>query len=266
MAELSLLEAFAARHSTRTFGGSTFPAEKAEKLREIISEVNAIETPFKCETKVSIHGPGLGRIGFVSNETGWLLGQIIESTPSDRIKQAHMDVSYRLQIALMKMTQVGIQTVWIGGTYQQGKAESSCPGWKVPIVIAYGEESSPHLMSKIIKFVMPKGSRKPYESLFFDKSTNKPITEESAGERLPLIRALRSGPTAVNQQGWRFVFDGNTVHMFDAIANSYSLFDNGIGMANLHLLGAMNGTGDIFFADTPESSPLGGEYICSVHI
>ena len=261
---VSLMEAFRARHSCRTFGGDTFPEAKMSILQQIVEEVNALPTPFGTQTKVSIHGPGLGRIGFIKNESGWLLGQVKADTPKENLRRANVDVAYRLQHAVMKMTQHKINTVWVGGTYNQGKAEKSCPDWKVPVVVAFGEEKDPHFIWRVMKWIGTSDKRKPFEQLFYDAQANKPIKEDEAGDRLDLFKALQSGPSALNKQPWRFVVDGPAVHVFDAGGDGYSCFDVGIAAANLNLLGGLQGHGEITVRDpAPAPSPLKGTYVCT---
>ena len=263
--ELSLVEAFKARHSVRTFGGNTFPEEKMAIVRETVEQVNSVATPFGTETRVAVHEPGLGRMGFISHESGWLLCEIKADTPADKMRHAYIDVAYRTQLAVMKLTQHKIATVWVAGTYNKSKAEKSCPGWTVPAGIAFGEERSPHFVAKVVKWFGTGQSRKPLEELIYDVKAGKVVTEDTAGDNLEIYKCLQSGPSARNQQGWRFVVDGPDVHLFDVPDSSMSALDNGIAIANMHLLGEMKGHGALSVrSPAPQASPFGGKYICTV--
>ena len=262
--ELSLIDAFKVRRSSKNYGGDSFPPEKMEIVRRVIEEVNNLQTPFRMETKVTLHEPGLARMHSVANETGWLLGQIKADIPKDQIRQAQTDVAYRIQHAVMKLTQNKINTGWVGGTFNRSKAEKSCPGWSVPVVVAFGEERDQSFFWKALRSFGTSEKRKPLDKLFYDNKTNKPIKEDAAGDMLEILKALQSGPSALNEQGWRFVVDGPNIHLFDANGNSYSPFDNGIAAANMHMLGQLRGHGEITVHNPPPPpSPLKGTYICT---
>lgn len=74
------------------------------------------------------------------------------------------------------------------------------------------------------------GGRLPYDQLFYDENSKKRISENaliSADLYLKeFLFALRSGPSAIIQQPWRFVLDGNQVHLFDAKRNSYLTWES----------------------------------------
>lgn len=171
----------------------------------------------------------------------------------------------------MKLTQHHIQTVWIAGTYNEGEAEKRFEGFKVPACVAYGEEnSSPHFVARMMKLFSSSG-RYPFEKLFYDLDHNKVITEaDLASSDYPsyfkdFATALRSGPSAVNQQSWRFVISGKEVHLFDGVNNDYSSYDIGIALANLYLLKEIRGgTCQIEIRNpAPEATPLGGVYVAT---
>ncbi|OHT16543.1 hypothetical protein TRFO_13134 [Tritrichomonas foetus] len=266
VSELSLVEAFKARHSCRSFKG-TFPEEKKQILAEIVDDVNKLKTPFGSHVEIAIHGPGLGKMGFISNETGWLLQKIPNEIMDDVEKRnkAYTDASYLLQHAVMKMTQNRISTVWIAGTFSAKKAQESTPGFSVPAVVAFGEESTPHLMSKVIKFFSP-GKRFPISDLFFDNVNKTAFNDQSSGQNLELFECVRSGPSAVNHQTWRFVVNENSIDLFNGKGDAYSIFDMGIAIANLEMIcKEIKGKADIIIKEeAPEPSPLGGTYVATV--
>ena len=179
----------------------------------------------------------------------------------------------------MKLAQNHINTVWIAGTYNEGEAEKRFQGFKVPAAIAYGiEQSTPHFMGRIIKlFGSSTGKRIPFEQLFYDNDNKRLITEKDFESPTPdnipsypsylkdFLASLRLGPSAVNQQPWRFVLSGKEVHLFDVKSNNYSAYDIGIALANLHLLGEIRGGNCTFEIrdPAPETSPLNGTYVAT---
>ncbi|KAK8846050.1 hypothetical protein M9Y10_020051 [Tritrichomonas musculus] len=65
------------------------------------------------------------------------------------------------------MTQIGIRTVWIGGTYDSNKAEQRFKCYSIPCVIAYGSgELSPNQNQRLKMMMGIPNGRLPYEQLF----------------------------------------------------------------------------------------------------
>jgi nitroreductase len=75
--------------------------------------------------------------------------------------------------------------------------------------------------------------RKPFEQLFFDVATGQPISEATAGPDIDLVQALRSGPTAMNKQPWRFGIDAAQIHIYNTVGTEVSWWDIGIGACNV---------------------------------
>ncbi|KAK8863820.1 hypothetical protein M9Y10_011510 [Tritrichomonas musculus] len=282
-APLSLVEAFKERHSVRTYQGQNLTQEQKDIIAQSITEANSLETPFHSQgVEVSSTEPGLGRMGFISGEAGWIVEKLPiaqDQQDNDAERKRIIDVSYIAQHVVMKLAQNHINTVWIAGTYNEGEAEKRFQGFKVPAAIAYGiEQSTPHFMGRIIKlFGSSTGKRIPFEQLFYDNDNKRLITEKDFESPTPdnipsypsylkdFLASLRLGPSAVNQQPWRFVLSGKEVHLFDVKSNNYSAYDIGIALANLHLLGEIRGGNCTFEIrdPAPETSPLNGTYVAT---
>ena len=122
---LSISEAIKQRHSVRTFTG-TLSDERRAIVQQIIEEANSLPSIFATNASVGDSEPGLGRMGVISNEAGWLVGKIPTDTPEGDQVKARYDVSYRLQVCVLKMFQYGLANVWIGGTYNEKIGRASC--------------------------------------------------------------------------------------------------------------------------------------------
>lgn len=287
---IGLIEAFKARHSVRSFQKKPFPQQKKQMIAQIVTEANSLDTPFETRVEISITGPGLGRMGVVSNEAGFLVQKIPlnpeqedgeekpkEEDPKIVFKKSIIDVSYKMQVAVMQMTQHHISTVWMAGTYNESEAEERFPGYKITAVVAFGEEDTPHFMAKVLKFFGNSEKRLPFQQLFFDADNKRQITENDFAENKPdqtpnypsylkeFLVALQSGPSAMNQQAWRFVLAGKEVHLFDVKNSQSSFYGSGIALANLHLLKEIRGDECTIEIrnPAPEVSPLGGTYVAT---
>lgn len=235
-ATLTVLEAIKARHSVRTFKGN-FPAEKQAVIDQIVEEANNQDVPFGSPVLIANHPPGLGRLGVISNEAGWLISKIPTDTKEEDMHKAVYDVGYRLHFAVLRLVQNEIATVWIAGTYNETLAEESCPGYKVLGVVAYGEPTgSKGLLERAMGWMVGSSTRLPLQDLFYDGDNNCAFTEENAGEHLELLKAVQSCPSALNIQAWKLYITGKTIHLYNSATRPTCDFDIGISLATMMLL------------------------------
>lgn len=265
-APISIPEAIKQRHSVRTFTGP-LSDERHSIITQIIEESNKPPSPFGTNVTVGDSEPGLGRMGVISNEAGWLLGKIPSDISEEDKVKARYDVSYRLQICVLKMFQHGLANVWIGGTYNEKLAEERNPGFTIPIVVAYGEDAkTTRFLESAMKFLVGAKNRYPLEKMFYDLDNKRPFTNENAGEHLELLQAVQSCPSALNIQSWRLLITGNVAHLYKASTHAACDFDMGIAIATISLLLESYGhQTKISFVENPPENPLdGGSYICTM--
>ena len=263
--ELSVIDVFKARKSVRNFD-SQWPQEKQEIVDSIVREVNEIPAPFGTNGCIGTHAKGLGTMGFVSGEAGWLMLKIPKDVVSTPEYQNYlMDAAFRGQIAVLRLTQKGISTVWIGGTFSESKAEQDTPGFKIPCVVAYGiNAASKRFFDKMMGFMGVGQNRKDFQELFFDDEKKQPFTKDTLGKYENILSSLRLTPSAVNAQPARLLVNGNTFTLFDASPSSYTPFDMGIMLGNAFFYAQ----GKLTYAtkETDKVFPKGGKYIASFTI
>jgi nitroreductase len=262
---LPVLEAIQTRHSVRAFKGALSPEKKAIVSQAIVDAL-ALPRPFGTDASIVDHPPGLGRLGFIVDDAGWLLGTFPESVTDPRLH--YFDIGFILQQAVIRLAQYGIGTVWIAGTWSSGTAERATPGFKVPVGVAYGEAGGrPGVMLRIMGWFSTSKSRRPFAQLFYDGDNSRPFTEETAGDRLELLRVVQSGPSAMNGQPWRLLLAANAVHVYNAGSMAMCGFDIGIALAGIDLYAKAVGKAARFdVAADPPVSPLGGAYVVTVTI
>ena len=249
----SIIDAFSNRHSCRSFLKTVLSQEKKHAIQNILSEVNALQNPFKTNgVAISETGPGLNRFRSTSNESGWLVEKISSNHNSD-LMNLIIDASFKMQIAVMKLTQNNIGTCWMAGTFNEREAEKRFPGYIVKAVVAFGEENSDkHLMGQLFGMFGGHDKRLSFQQLFYDDDNKRSIKEDDFSDKAVsqypnymynFLNALRSGPSPMNAQTWRFVLSGHgkEVHLFDIKNNENSWFTSGIALANLKLLEDLRG-------------------------
>ena len=260
--ELSILDTFKTRKSVRNYD-SQWPAEKQAVVEAVVREANEIPTPFGTTGNLGIHGKGLGTMGFVSGEAGWILLQVPkEKETAPDYANYLMDAAFRAQIAVLKLTQKGISTVWIGGTFNESKAEQDTPGFKIPCVVAFGiNAQSKRFFDKAMGWMGVGQNRKDFSELFFNDEKKEPFTQETLGKYGNILSSLRLNPSAVNAQPARLLVNGNTFTVFDSKPSSYTPFDMGIMLGSAYFYSE----GKITYntTETDKVFPKGGKYIAS---
>jgi nitroreductase len=59
-----------------------------------------------------------------------------------------------------------------------------------------------------MRFFAGSDSRKSWDQLFFDGEPGKPLDKAAAGDWVPVLEAVRMGPSASNKQPWRVLREG----------------------------------------------------------
>ncbi|KAH0795237.1 nitroreductase [Histomonas meleagridis] len=260
----SLLDAFKWRHSVRSYT-SEFTQDQDKAVRSAVEEANGWDTPFHTNTLLAITNRKVDYYGYVLNDIGCILALVPKNLPEELKYKSMVDVSFRAQIAVMRISQHKIGTVWLGGTFNRQQAGIDFPDYEILVCIPYGNES-PNLTptaKNLMKSIRPD-TRKPIEKLFYNVQEKKSYTEETSGELLPMFTAIRWGPSAINQQGWTFAVDGKEMHVYYDNSMNYIEPDTGIALGNIALLLKEKDIEPKFYVkETPPPSYLGGSYVCS---
>jgi hypothetical protein len=72
----------------------------------------------------------------------------------------------------------------------------------VILTITYDIPDSSRFLARAIKRLSGSETRKAIPDLFYNLATHAPFSEENVGDALPLLLALRSCPSAINDHPW----------------------------------------------------------------
>ncbi|UCF61315.1 MAG: nitroreductase family protein [Anaerolineaceae bacterium] len=162
-----------------------------------------------------------------------------------------VDLGYRVEQIVVKLTELGIGTCYIGTLYREEDnrarldlpADSRCGAL---LVFGYPASSATGRTLNSLMRSVPRGnSRLPLDLLFHQGSFDHPTYPTD--DLLPILNAARSSPSAVNAQPWRFLWHEGELHIFVKRYNqkyglgpgqAYRYYDGGICLANIKL--AMN--------------------------
>jgi nitroreductase len=185
----------------------------------------------------------LGTYGMIRGARTFLAGAVHSA---DRALE---DFGYLLELLVLKATDLGLGTCWLGGTFDRSafaRAIGLRKGELLPAVTPVGLSAERRdLLEQVIRFGAGSARRRPWAALFFDGRWDLPLEAEGAGPYAEPLEALRLAPSASNRQPWRILRqerDG-PFHLFLRRTPGYRLaagpdlqrLDMGIAMAHFDL-------------------------------
>ncbi len=149
----------------------------------------------------------LGTYGFIKGATGYIVGAVHKG-PRDL-----EDYGYVLEEIVLRATELGLGTCWLGGTFTRGSFTSRFGGVgrheSVPAVVSLGYPGDDGGVARIHE--REHGSRRlPPGDLFFEGDWGVPL--ERLGSYAAALHAVRMAPSATNRQPWRIVRRGDDWH------------------------------------------------------
>lgn len=155
---------------------------------------------------------GMGTYGFIHGTPGFIIGATA-SAPQDL-----EDFGYRMELLVLRATDLGLGTCWLGGTFNRSGFAHKIAVSKdeiIPIVTAVGKAAAaPGALENAMRRNVRARDRLPWDQLFFNGKFGVPLTAESAGAYANLLEMVRIGPSASNKQPWRVVRHENFWHFY----------------------------------------------------
>lgn len=175
----------------------------------------------------------LGTYGFIKNPTGF----IILAAPD--LPGSMEDVGYLAEILILKATDLGIGTCWLGGTFTRSEFARSIDlkdGHTIPAVISIGYPLDKQaLMDRISRIYAGSDRRLSWPELFFQNTFDHPLPKSEAGHYQEPLELVRLAPSASNKQPWRVVQVENRYHFYLQRTKNYpgSFFNKILDLADL---------------------------------
>ena len=224
------------RYSCRTY--SDRPIED-KILQEFSTLVNADHIgPFgnkpqfkliNLDAAASQRGGKLGTYGVIKNARLFLAGAIKDEP------NAMEDYGYCKELLILKATDLGLGTCWLGGTFQSGEFANAFglqEGYRLPTVSPLGYAAGKKsLTEKVMRSFADSNNRKPWSEIFFWGNSFTPLTPQAAGIYEEALENIRLAPSASNKQPWRILQDSekNIFHFYLERSLQYKI----IGIASL---------------------------------
>jgi nitroreductase len=259
-----------ARTSQRSYTPQPVEAEKLAALRISFA---LRPGPFGGEARFEIFdtagwGGGklnaLGTYGTIQGARLFIAGII------RRGEHAMEDFGYQFEEVILRATDLGLGTCWIGGIFNRTRfADQAGVGQEevLPAISPLGYPAPKRSVAdSIIRWSAGSRSRRPWREVFFDGNFSEALTESAAGRYRDPLEMLRLGPSASNRQPWRVVKEqGRDIfHLYlrrskgyDKLIKAVDLqrLDMGIAMSHFELTARELGLGGRWSRLPPPTGP-----------
>lgn len=188
---MDALELMKSRHSVRSYNDQPMDEETIHVLRSLIDECNK-----KSGLHIQLHlNDGKAFESFLSRLMKFTNVKNYISLTADKAKNPEESIGYYGEKIVLKATELGLGTCWVGRTYKKGKCHVDLDdNEKLFCVITIGKSDTKGVTRKTksveelshVNGEMPEWFRKGME-------------------------AAQLAPTALNEQKFRFTLHGNTV-------------------------------------------------------
>lgn len=155
----------------------------------------------------------LGTYGNIQGATTFIAGAVADGP------RALEAFGYRMEIAILRATDLGLGTCWLGGTFNRGGFGAALgvrPGELMPAISPVGEVASERgVLDRFLRWSANSKNRLPAESLFTEPDFATPLAADSLGRWAEALEMVRLAPSASNRQPWRVVAEpGSRVFHF----------------------------------------------------
>jgi nitroreductase len=265
--EPSMIEIIKQRHSVRSYHKKRIESSKLKQIAEFLrpntsgplgSNVRFELVEITANEKDQLKE--LGTYGMIKGASIFIAGAVTKGP------RAMEDYGYCMEQNILKATSLELGTCWLGGTLKRtafAARINSTADELIPAVtpLGYAVSKKP-IRDSIIRFAVGSNGRKPFSTLFFDQTPDRPLT---GNQDDPIIRAfecVRLGPSASNKQPWRIVrdADNHSFHFFIKPDPMYNKFFKEIkiqfvdmGIAMCHFENALKDQG--IYGEWKEGTP-----------
>jgi nitroreductase len=253
------------RYSVRTYSNKPVTKELKEQIAEYIK---SLSSPFPAkpaftliETELDLGGNKLGTYGMIKGANLFIAAEVTDSPYNVEA------LGYEFEKLILFLTTLELGTCWLGGTFDRKeikKALGESGKTFIPAISPVGYYEKKSFRESLVRGFVNADKRKPWDTLFFDGSFAKPLSQENAGLYAFPLEMLRLGPSASNKQPWRVVREEGAYHFYEHKIPGYSSafnfdmqsIDMGIAACHFHLAAIEKGLGGRFELDAAPALSL----------
>lgn len=242
-----IVEIIKKRYSARTYSSERIEESKKQAVAEYIASNR--KGPFGNEVRFGIVDASeddireLKKLGTYGNTSGARLYIAGTVKKGDRDME---DFGYCMEKNILKATELGLGTVWLGGSLNRsafaGRMGIS-PDEIIPAVTPIGYAADKRsVMDRVVAFVANARNRKSFGQLFFLGDFGNALQPGNCGVYATVLESVRLAPSASNKQPWRILKekDGNIFHIYFKESSLYNNIIKGIKIQNIDMGIAMS--------------------------
>jgi nitroreductase len=244
------MKAIEARTSVRTYDGAPLSPGEEGALRAAFAE--AVPGPFGATPRFllaardyiedgaarSPTGKGglrIGTYGMIVGPRAFVSG-VVAARPF-----ACVDFGYCLEGIVLRATELGLGTCWVGGAFARAAIARALGAGKdefVPATTPVGRAAArPTLKERIVRASAHARTRKDPAELFFAAGNDGRLMPlGQAGAWAEVLAAVRLGPSASNKQPWRLVVDRRGGEVLHLAMQEDQRYNNMLGQVKLQEL------------------------------
>lgn len=238
MREKTIKDLIQNRKSVRTFDGRQLAEEDLQKLKDYIQ---SLTNPFGIPVEFRfLNGKEHGVSSAVIVGT-----DLFAAAKIKRCTNFEIAYGYTFEKFCLYAQSLGIGTIMLAATISRRAFEQAMDiddNEVLPTASPLGYPAkSPSIRETLMRKALKADARLPFEKLFFDKTFDNPLSKNDANIFAIGLDMARLAPSAGNNQPWRAVVDGNTVHFYecksmkDHALGDIQKVDVGIALAHFDL-------------------------------
>jgi nitroreductase len=197
------------RYSCRTYVPRVIASAEQASLSDFLASnrIGLLDTRGRFELVAATKNDraslkGLGTYGFIKDPPGFIVGAI------ERGPRELEGYGYLLERAILRATDIGLGTCWLGGTFSKSSFAQTIALARneiMPAVASIGYAADGSRDHSRIRRWARADFRLPPEALFFEEGFGRPLSRDTAGPFAEVLEAVRWAPSASNRQPWRIV-------------------------------------------------------------
>jgi len=185
----------------------------------------------------------LGTYGIIKGHSAYIAGAV------ENNKEYMLDFGYVFEKLILFLTDKGIGTCWMAGTFDRKALNLIFPsdeGHIIPAMSPLGyPKKKTHLKDRTIRKLAGSDSRIDFDKLFYINDSKTPYNLDEFKEEFDMVRI---GPSASNKQPWRFIVKESDIHIYLKRTPDYGsplkldvqMIDIGIALCHLDLVSKQN--------------------------
>ncbi|MCK9236202.1 MAG: nitroreductase family protein [Acholeplasmataceae bacterium] len=212
-----MLDIIKQRKSVRTYLKKPLLEKDLKTVKKIVDTHHLTEGPFGHQIEIAFFDEPfidlekeneIGTYGFIQNPQAFIAGAIHNSF------YGMVDYGFIFENMILDLTQAGLATVWLGGTFTRKKFDFlKHDEYIIPTITPVGYESKKQSAKESeVRDHVHADERLPFEQLFFLDSFEQPLT--SSHLLTKALEAIRLAPSADNKQPWRVLVKQQAVHFY----------------------------------------------------